>query len=114
MTAWISGRNTVVIINKYTIIKAHPTDFGFQDNNYIIPSHIPDFINLPSCPQEDADQNQEGAKPSLILSQEGSSPHNFQNQKLCSISAVLKYSKNCNPAQVPEASTLEDMEDTFK
>ncbi len=25
MTAWIPDRNTVVIINKYTIIKAHPT-----------------------------------------------------------------------------------------
>ena len=29
MTVWIPGRNTVVIIDKYTIIKAHPSDFGF-------------------------------------------------------------------------------------
>jgi len=29
MTDWIPGRNTEVIINKYTI-KAHPSDFGFQ------------------------------------------------------------------------------------
>jgi len=71
MTAWIPGRNTVVIINKYTIIKAPPSDFGFQENNDIIPSHILDFINLPSCPQESAEQNQEGAKLTSILPQEG-------------------------------------------
>jgi len=41
MTAWIPGRNTVVIINKYSIIKARPSDFGFQENNNIIPSQIP-------------------------------------------------------------------------
>ena len=29
MTAWISGRNTVAIINKYTIIKAHPDDVPY-------------------------------------------------------------------------------------
>ena len=34
MTAWIPGRNTVVIINKYTIIKAPPRDFGFQHNPF--------------------------------------------------------------------------------
>ena len=114
MTAWIPGRNTVVIINKYTIIKAHPSHFEFQENNNIIPSHIPDFINLPSCPQEGAEPNQEGAKPpsllpqegvkpKLILSQEeeGSPPNNFQNQKLCSISPVIENSKNCNPAEFP-------------
>ena len=39
MTAWIPGRNTVAIINKYTIIKAHPSDFGFQENKNIIPSY---------------------------------------------------------------------------
>ena len=50
MTAWIPGRNTVAIINKYTIIKAPPSDFGFQKNKNIIPSHIPDFINLPLYP----------------------------------------------------------------
>jgi len=80
MTVWIPGQNTVVIINKYTIIKTHPRDFGFQENHYIISSNIPDFINLPSCPQEGAKPNQEGAKPKVILSQEGSPPHNFQNQ----------------------------------
>ena len=31
MTAWIPGQNTVVIINKHTIIKGHPRDFGFQE-----------------------------------------------------------------------------------
>jgi len=53
MTAWISNHKTVVIINKYTIIKASPTDFGFQNYNKMFPLHIPHFINLPLCPQGD-------------------------------------------------------------
>ena len=29
MIAWIPGHNTVAKINKFTIIKASPSDFGF-------------------------------------------------------------------------------------
>ena len=62
------------IINKYTIIKASPSDLGLQDNKNIFPSHIPDFINLPSCSQEGAQAKsirpQEGAQPKSIMSQE--------------------------------------------
>ena len=39
--------------------------------------------------------------------------HNFQNQKLCSISPVLENSKIFNPAEFPEVSTLEDIEDPY-
>jgi hypothetical protein len=56
---------------------------------------------------------QEGAKPTLIQSQAGSPLHNFQNQKLCSISPVLENSKNGNTTQFPELSTLEDIEDPY-
>ena len=65
MIAWIPGRHTIVTINKYTIIKASPSDFGFEPNNNIIPSHIPDFIPLPSQSQEGATSlpPQEGANP---------------------------------------------------
>jgi hypothetical protein len=65
MIAWIPGRHTIVTINKYTIIKASPSDFGFEPNNNIIPSHIPDFIPLPSQSQEGATNlpPQEGANP---------------------------------------------------
>jgi len=49
MTSWIPGRNNVAIINKYIIIKASSSDFGLQDLKNNIPSHIPDFMNLPSC-----------------------------------------------------------------
>ena len=87
MTAFIPGRNTVVIIYKYIIINAHPSDFGFQEN---IHTYIPDGINLPPCLQEGAEPNQEDAKPTSILPQEGSPPHNLQNLKLCSISPFLK------------------------
>jgi hypothetical protein len=54
MVAWIPGRNTVFTINKYTIIKASPSDFGFQPNVNIILSHIPDFLNISYHPQEGA------------------------------------------------------------
>ena len=36
MVAWIPGRHTVVVINKYTVIKATPADFKLQDNPNII------------------------------------------------------------------------------
>ena len=74
MTAWIPGRNNVAIINKYTIIKASPSDFGLQDNKNNIPSHIPDFINLPSC-------SQEGAQPKSVCPQEGATPTTIQTQE---------------------------------
>ena len=101
MAAWIPGQNIVAIINKYTINKAYHSDFGFQENKNIIPCHIPDFINLPSCRQEAAKPNQEGTKKTSILPQEGAPPHNFQNQKLCSIFPVPENSKNPNLAILP-------------
>ena len=52
VVAWIPGRNTVATINKYTIIKASPSDLGLQDTTIIIVSHIPDFLTLSRCPQE--------------------------------------------------------------
>ena len=94
MTAGIPGRNTVAIINKYTIIKAHPSDFGFQENKNIIPSHIPDFITLPYCPQE-------VAKPLIkrVRSREASSlkrvpSRNSYCHKKVQHCAILKI-KNC-------------------
>ena len=69
----ISGRNTVATINKYTIIKACPSDYGLQGNTYIIVSQIPDFLTLSPRPQEGATIQ---AHP------------NLQNQKFCSISPV--------------------------
>ena len=112
----MSGRNNVAIINKYNI-KASPSDFGLQDNKNNIHSHIPDFINLPSCSQEGAQpksifpqevappiQTQEGAQPKSIMSQERSTLHNSQNRKLCSIS--FENSKDCDPVNFPEQSTL--------
>jgi hypothetical protein len=128
MTAWIPGRNNVAIINEYTIIKASPSDFGLQDDKNNIPSHIPDFINLPSCSQEGAQpksirpqegatqtsiQTPEGAQLKSIMSQERSTLHNSQNQKLCSISPVLENSKNSNPACFSEPSSLQDIEDPY-
>ena len=125
---WLPGSQvetqSLSLINIYNIINAHSSDFEFQENNNIIPSPIPDFINLLSCPQEGAEPNQEGAKqtsilpqesvtPKLILSQEGSPLDNFQNQKLCNISPVLENSKNSNSAEFPEASTLDDIEDPY-
>jgi hypothetical protein len=79
--AWIPGRHTVVTINKYTIIKASPSDFGFLPNPNIIASHIPDFLTLPSSPQE-------GAQISVhqnLQTQEGDKRIS-QIQKLCSVS----------------------------
>ena len=82
-------------MNKYTIIKASPSDFGLQDNKNNTPSHIPDFINLPSCSQEGAQpksirpqegatqtsiQTSEGAQPKSLMPQERSTLHNSQNQ----------------------------------
>ena len=52
VVAWIPGQNTVATINKYTIIKASPIDFEFQDNINIIMSHIPDFLTISPLPQE--------------------------------------------------------------
>ena len=74
MTAGIPGRNNVAIMNKYTIIKASPSDFGLQDNKNIIPSHIPDFINLPSC-------SQEGAQSKSICPQESATPKSIQTHE---------------------------------
>ena len=45
---------TSILTNKYTIIKASPSDFGFLPNTNIIATHIPDFLILPSSPQEGA------------------------------------------------------------
>ena len=78
--AWIPGRNTVATINKFTVIKASPSDFGFQPNNNIILSHIPDFIKSSRQPQEGDQSN-----------------NKTQNQKLCSISPSKKNGKNGNP-----------------
>ena len=39
MTAWIPDRNNVAIINKYTIIKASPSDFGLQDDKISPPTY---------------------------------------------------------------------------
>ena len=49
MVAWILGRHTVVVINKYTVIKATPADFKLQDNPniIIIASQTPDFLTIP-------------------------------------------------------------------
>ena len=89
MSAWIPGRNNVAIINKYTIIKASPSDFGRQDNKNIIPSHIPVFIKLLSCCQEGAQPKsirpQEGAKPKNIQTQEGAQPKLIMSQEISSI-----------------------------
>jgi hypothetical protein len=79
VVAWIPGRNTVATINKYTIIKASPSDFGFQDNTNIIMSHIPDFLTIMSQPKEGATI---------------SASSDLQNQKLCSISPVAENDKN--------------------
>ena len=46
VVAWIPGRNTVATINKYTIIKVSPSDFGLQDNTNIIVSHITYLISF--------------------------------------------------------------------
>jgi len=81
MIAWIPGRNTVATINKFTVIKASPSDFGFQPNNNIILSHIPDFIKSYRQPQEGDQSNDK-----------------TQNQKLCSISPSKKNGKNGNPS----------------
>jgi hypothetical protein len=69
MISCIPGRLTVAMINKFTIIKASPSDFGFLPNNNIVLSHIPDLIKSSRQPQE-GDQ----------------STDKTQNQKLCSIS----------------------------
>ena len=82
VVAWIPCRNTVATINKYTIIKASPSDFGLQDNTNIIVSHIPDFLSLSPRPQEGATIQ---AHP------------NLQNQKLRSISPVGETKKNRDP-----------------
>jgi len=52
--ASIPGRNTVTTINKFTIIKASPNDFGLQDNMNIIKSRIPDFLTISLSPQKGA------------------------------------------------------------
>ena len=92
MVAWIPGRHTVVTINKYTIIKASPSDFGFLPNTNIIATHIPDFLILPSSPQE-------GAKISVrqnLQTQEGDQTV-YQIQKLCSISPSEENNNFYNP-----------------
>ena len=104
MTAWIPGRNNVVIINKYTIIKASPKNFGLEDNKNMIPSHIPDFINLPSC-------SQEGAQWKSIRPQEGPAEINYvsiefitaQNQKLCSDEAFPSFLKTVKIPTLPNS-----------
>ena len=96
------------VINKYTIIKVSLSDFGFQDKNNI-PSHIPDFINLPSCLQEKCIRPQDGTQLKLILHQEGAPQ--FSKSKVVQYFPVPKNRKNSNPAHFPEASTIEDMED---
>ena len=58
--------------------------------------------------QQKSTQTQEGAQPKLIISQERSTLHNFQNQNLCSISLVLENSKNSDPAHFSEPSILQD------
>jgi hypothetical protein len=65
---WIPGRNTVATINKFTVIKTYPSDFGFQPNDNIILSHISEFIQSYRQPRE-GDQ----------------STGKTQNQKLCSM-----------------------------
>ena len=49
MTTWIPGRNNVAIINKYTIIKASPSDFGLQDNKIIKISSPPTYRTSSTC-----------------------------------------------------------------
>ena len=94
VVAWIPGRNTVSTINKYTIIKAFPSDFGLQDNTNIIVSHIPDFLSISSSPQEGATIQ---AYP------------NLQNQKLCSISPVGETRKNFGtPAALFPSTNVND------
>ena len=95
VVAWIPGRNTGATINKYTIIKASPSDFGFQDNKNIIMSHIPDFLQISSQPQEGATIS---ARP------------NLQNQKLSSISPVAEKGKNSETPISP--SSLDDIDPT--
>jgi hypothetical protein len=106
--AWIPGRNTVATINKYTIIKASPSDFGLQDNKNIIRSHIPDFLTISSSPHEGATVK---VNP------------NLQNQKLCSISPLAENEKNSHgldssssssiPVEIDPIQTQEDISQPY-
>ena len=89
--AWIPGRNTVATINKYTIIKASPSDFGLQDNKNIIRSHIPDFLTISFSPHEGATIN---ANP------------NLQNKKLYSISPVAENEKKSKDLDSSSSSSI--------
>jgi hypothetical protein len=59
----------IATVNKYTVIKASPSDFGFQPNDNIILSHIPDFIKMK--------HPQEGAKDSTISTPDIVAHHSY-------------------------------------
>jgi hypothetical protein len=103
MTAWIPGRNTVVVINKYTVIKASPSDYGFQSNTNIIPSHIPDFLTLSSQAQEGATlkshQSLQCNDMAIVSTKEGDLnvvPDNIYNNDLDDIEPIYQYDNDHN------------------
>jgi len=89
MAAWILGQNTVIIINKYTIIQAQPSDFEFQKIILLFPltyqisstyRHV--LKRVLSRIKWSLSRIKRVPSRQASCLKKVSSPHNFQNQKL--------------------------------
>jgi len=114
ITAWIPGRNTVIIINKYTIIKVHPSDFGFQEKNHSLSHtrfHELTVMSSREC-QEDKHPASRGCQAEINTATRRFTTAKFSKSKIVQHSPVPENSQKSNSAIFRE-NTLRTLPDDF-